>query len=105
MGKRVNIKYDPYIHIYAPGYPNISGRRTVPEHRLIVEKNMGKFLKKGEVVHHINGNKKDNRLKNLKVLTRKQHSKLHLNAVKKIKPLEREIKRLKQILNDNNILY
>lgn len=47
-------------------------------HRLIMEDNLNQELESYEVVHHINGNKQDNRLENLEVLTRNEHSKLHL---------------------------
>lgn len=41
---------------------------------------MGRKLESNEVVHHINGNTKDNRIENLEVMTRSEHAKLHLTG-------------------------
>ena len=60
------------------GYRYVSvGGRKIGEHRLIVEQREGRRLTSGEVVHHVNGDKFDNRPENLVVVTRAEHRRLH----------------------------
>lgn len=47
------------------------------EHRLVMERYVGRKLKPGEVVHHIDGNKKNNHINNLALMDRTAHTRLH----------------------------
>lgn len=60
-------KCNGYIVVYAPDHPLAGARNTVPEHRLIMEEHIGRYLTKDEVVHHENEDESDNRLLNLRL--------------------------------------
>ena len=48
------------------------------EHRLVAEEKLGRPLRKGEVVHHIDGDYKNNDPNNLMILpSQREHAKLH----------------------------
>jgi len=54
-----------YLKIHSPNHPFRDKQNYVMKHRLIIEKKIGRFLTKNEVVHHKNGLITDNRISNL----------------------------------------
>jgi hypothetical protein len=87
---------DGYVYVKAENHPRKSNRGYVFEHVLIVEKHLNRFLRKGEVVHHFNGIKTDNRIENLIVMRQQDHSNLIPLFKKRIRVLEEENKTLRQ---------
>ena len=52
-------------------------RKGMAEHRLVIEEYFERKLKSNEHVHHINGDKRDNRLENLVVMSAQAHMYIH----------------------------
>ncbi len=60
------------------GYKEITvDGKQMPEHRHVMEVALGRKLKQSEHIHHINGDRLDNRLENLKVVTPQEHTPIH----------------------------
>jgi hypothetical protein len=56
----------------------VRGRdRDWPWARIVIENALGRVLDADEVVHHVNGDPSDDRLANLRVLTRREHMEAH----------------------------
>lgn len=66
----------PYILLKAPiDYPGKKYRgKYVYEHHLVWWKCKGELIDAEDVVHHINGNKHDNRIENLEKISRSDHT-------------------------------
>ncbi len=69
-GKRIGWKgKNGYIYI------GIEGKQFL-QHRIVIEKHLGRKLKKKEQVHHLNRDRTDNRIENLTVMLRSEHARL-----------------------------
>lgn len=79
IGKKVITKQG-YILVKCPNHPNANkGRKGayIFEHRLVMSNYLKRPLKDGEIVHHRNMNKSDNRIENLVLMTNDEHMRLH----------------------------
>lgn len=69
---------DGYIIVFTPTHPQATKDGYRLEHLLVAEEMIGRPLVSGEVVHHINGIKDDNRPENLMVMTAGNHMRYHM---------------------------
>lgn len=66
----------PYVSM-ARKYPSANSW-AIREHRLVMAQHVGRLLKPHEIVHHINGDKSDNRIENLELLP---HQSAHVGTI------------------------
>ena len=66
-----------YVKIWNPDHHFVDSKGYVKEHRLVYEEFYKCTLLPWALVHHINGNKQDNRIENLEVMNRSNHTRTH----------------------------
>jgi len=66
-----------YTYAVVPEHPNATRHGYVLTHRIVIENHIGRLLNKSEIVHHKNGNKKDNRISNLEIMAVSEHERMH----------------------------
>ena len=73
-GSKGMYKQNGYVLAKAPYHPHANKRGYVPLHRLLMENQLGRYLiPRRELVHHIDGDRANNNIKNLKLTTPKEH--------------------------------
>jgi hypothetical protein len=71
------IDRDGYVRTYAPDHPFPRKGGYVLEHVRVVELHIGRRMARGEVVHHIDHDRRNNALANLEVMRAGEHSREH----------------------------
>ena len=74
-----------YLLIYSPNHPKANSRGYVRLHVILAEYYFDTTIEDGEVVHHVNGDRQDNRKENLVIMTKEEHDRLHREQRSKLK--------------------
>ncbi len=61
-----------YVYVYFKAHPKADREGRIFEHRLVMEKKLGRYLFPFENVHHRNGVRSDNGVENLELWVKKQ---------------------------------
>jgi hypothetical protein len=71
-------KYDDHDYecVYMPQHPFTPKNNYVRIHRLVVEAHIGRYLTPKENIHHIDGNKRNNDISNLQIVSNSEHQKI-----------------------------
>ncbi|WP_328186910.1 HNH endonuclease signature motif containing protein [Marinobacter sp. OP 3.4] len=69
--------HNGYRMLLALGHPDADSKGYIREHRLVAEQKLGRRIREDEIVHHLNGDKLDNRPDNLEIMTRSEHNRHH----------------------------
>lgn len=67
-----------YVLAYVPDHPHAKADGYVFLHTIVMERAIGRYLNRDEVVHHVNRIRNDNRIENLVLMNRHDHQSMHM---------------------------
>jgi hypothetical protein len=83
VGRKIYTTARGYKMVSLPQHPR-ANNNSIFVHRVVMENHLGRLLRRGEVVHHRNGDKGDNRVENLELTDNSAHARHHANERPKL---------------------
>jgi len=78
-----HIKGNGYVEIKMPSHPHCDNRGYVYQHRLVMEELLGRYLTDNEIVHHIDEDKVNNEIENLRLFQSHREHAMEHHRIKK----------------------
>ena len=69
-----------YPVVYCPDHPRAWSTGYVYAHTVVAEQKLGRLLRKGEVIHHLNENRMDYRSENIEITNQSKHAHNHMSG-------------------------
>ncbi len=66
-----------YVYVRVSDHPDADSSGWILEHRVVMERHLGRRLEPDEHIHHINEIRDDNRIENLQVVSLEEHNSIH----------------------------
>ena len=66
-----------YVLVLDPGHPRPVAGHYIYEHRAVMEKHSGRILREDEHIHHIDGDRQNNSVENLRIISPSEHAAIH----------------------------
>lgn len=90
-----------YVMISMREHPYSNKANYIREHRLVMEQYLGRYLLPCEQIHHIDGNKSNNDIKNLTLFpSNSEHRKIHAENMTKRKLYTYQLDEIKNMVNE-----
>lgn len=105
MARRRILHTNGYMTVFLPEHPDAMANGYVYEHRLVLEKKLGRGLLPGEQAHHRDGNKQNNHPDNLESKNIRAHTSDHFKKRRDLQGLDESNQRIKCACGCGKLLW
>lgn len=94
-----------YVWVYRPGHPHAMSNGYVYKHRIVMERHLGRYLDDDEQVIHRDGNKSNNKIKNLILMREESDGSLTPESMKKAAYLRTNVRLASSEISGGDVFF